>query len=224
MREDKGGSKLVNYPAIKLERRTGSECLVNANNVPISTLQDFWSWAYSDLISNTERGVFAEYLVACALGINHKTRISWDPFDLFCPEDSIVDGRKDHSETIQKGIRIEIKAAGYIQTWDQKKLSAINFSIRKAKKLDVKSGMYDGEAKRWSDVYVFCLHKHTNQATINPLDITQWDFYVISARALDKKVGDQKTISLKGLKAIDIKTCEYEQLKEKIIEAYEDTT
>ena len=108
MREDKGGGKLENYPAIKPERRTGSECLVDANNVPISTLQDFCSWAYSDLISNTERGVFAEFLVACALGINHKTRISWDPFDLFCPEDPIVDGRKYHSETIQNGIRIEV--------------------------------------------------------------------------------------------------------------------
>lgn len=28
---------------------------------------DFWSWAYSDLLNNTDRGVLAEYIVCSAL-------------------------------------------------------------------------------------------------------------------------------------------------------------
>lgn len=28
---------------------------------------DFWSWAYSDLLNNTDRGVLAEYIVHSAL-------------------------------------------------------------------------------------------------------------------------------------------------------------
>lgn len=27
------------------------------------TIKDFWTWAYSDLIDNTQRGVMAEFLV-----------------------------------------------------------------------------------------------------------------------------------------------------------------
>lgn len=32
------------------------------------TLGDFWSWAYSDLLSNGNRSVFAEFIVGIALG------------------------------------------------------------------------------------------------------------------------------------------------------------
>ena len=31
------------------------------------TIKDFWSWAYSDLLDNTQRGVMAEFLVYSSL-------------------------------------------------------------------------------------------------------------------------------------------------------------
>lgn len=31
------------------------------------TVNDFWAWAYSDLLNNTYRGVMAEFLVYCSL-------------------------------------------------------------------------------------------------------------------------------------------------------------
>ena len=34
-----------------------------------STVGDFWAWAYSDVLENTARGIFAEFLVGSALGI-----------------------------------------------------------------------------------------------------------------------------------------------------------
>ncbi len=33
-----------------------------------STIKDFWQWAYSDLVGNTDRGTLAEYIVAKAIG------------------------------------------------------------------------------------------------------------------------------------------------------------
>ncbi len=30
---------------------------------------DFWSWAYSDILSNRNRSIFAEFIVGSALGV-----------------------------------------------------------------------------------------------------------------------------------------------------------
>lgn len=44
---------------------------------------DFWAWAYSDVLSNQNRAVFAEFLVGCALGVTRDgTRREWDYIDL----------------------------------------------------------------------------------------------------------------------------------------------
>ncbi|MBD1846459.1 hypothetical protein H6F89_24140 [Cyanobacteria bacterium FACHB-63] len=39
------------------------------------TVQDFWAWAYSNILSNRNRSIFAEFLVAAALGLTHQPRI-----------------------------------------------------------------------------------------------------------------------------------------------------
>jgi hypothetical protein len=63
-------------------------------------LADFWSWAYSDVLSNGNRSVFAEFLVASALGITATPRREWDMVDL-----------RYHEK------KIEVKASGYVQSW-----------------------------------------------------------------------------------------------------------
>ena len=46
---------------------TGKEHLT-FNGTPISsTVLDYWSWAYSDLIRNVNRGAFAEFIVREAM-------------------------------------------------------------------------------------------------------------------------------------------------------------
>lgn len=47
----------------------GNAELKDTAGKPVHTLADFWSWAHSDLMGNTERGILAEYIVACSLGI-----------------------------------------------------------------------------------------------------------------------------------------------------------
>ncbi len=44
-----------------------------------------------------------------------------------------------------------------------------------------------------------CLLKNMNQNTINPLDLDQWDFYVLSRPELDNYKRSQHSITLKSL-------------------------
>lgn len=57
---------MAQLPAIQATRKSGKECFEGIGGE--HTLQDFWAWAFSDLVSNTERGKLAEYLVAKAMG------------------------------------------------------------------------------------------------------------------------------------------------------------
>ena len=192
------------YPAIEPERLTGEEAIIAPNGDKVGCLIDFWRWAYSDLVSNATRGALAEYLVACALDIHHTERISWDKYDLLTNE----------------GIAIEVKTSGYLQTWKQNSLSKPTFGIQPTYGWDSKSNEYDKEQKRQSDIYVFCLHKHTDQATINPLLLSQWEFYLMPTNVLNEKFGSQKTVTLSALKKAGAEVCEYENLRSRILELF----
>src|SRR5882762_236522 len=90
-----------------VRKRDPSTPIVGLND---AKLGDYWSWAYSDVLSNVNRSVFAEFLVARALGLDANPRIEWDAYDL------------NYS-----GIRIEVKAAGRLQSWKQRANSPIKF-------------------------------------------------------------------------------------------------
>lgn len=188
----------MNYPAISPNPLTGTEPLAN------TTLSTFWSWAHSNLMDNAERGILAEYFVHLAVGGISSTRTNWDRYDVMSPE----------------GISIEVKASGYIQTWAQEKLSAIQFSIRPTIALDEEKNNYVGEPTRQSDVYVFCVHKHIDQETINPLDPDQWVFFVLPTTVLNEKVGAQKTITLSRIKKLCALETNYSCLRTTIIDAW----
>lgn len=195
------------YPAIEPKRLTGEEPLVAPDGVQIGYLIDFWRWAYSDLVGNAERGALAEYIVACALGIHQSERISWDKYDL------ITDN----------GISIEVKTSGYLQTWEQKALSKPLFGIQPTYGWDSKTNQYDKEKKRQADIYVFCVHKHTDQETINPLIISQWEFYLMPTITINEKFGLQKTVSLSALINAGAELCDYHNLKDRIYQICQTT-
>lgn len=58
----------------------GSEQLIFKDKELGSSVLDFWSWAYSDLIRNVNRGAFAEFIVLEAMnnqsGITPPNRFS----------------------------------------------------------------------------------------------------------------------------------------------------
>ncbi|MBE6106020.1 hypothetical protein [Anaerovibrio lipolyticus] len=187
--------------ALDEDRKTGQECICDGHGVKISTVQEYWQWAYSSLLSNTERGNFAEYLVAVALGVADKTRISWDKYDLISPG----------------GVTVEVKASGYLQTWGQDKLTMPEFSIKPTKAWDYKTNQYDDISKRQAEVYVFCVHNYKcKDDGLNPLDLGQWEFYVLSTKILDENVPSQKRISLEKVKALGAVSTRFNELKDVI--------
>jgi len=143
-------------------RKTGFEEIISKNKT--ASVLDFWRWAFSDLVGNTERGTFAEYLVALACNVDKNIRISWNAYDL----------------DLENGIKVEVKSSAYIQTWKQSKLSTPIFKINKTFSWDYVENKYDNVKKRHADIYVFALLSHQDKKTINPLDTNQWDFFIIN--------------------------------------------
>ncbi|KXG77113.1 hypothetical protein [Thermotalea metallivorans] len=190
------------YPAVEIKKKSGDEQFLNAGD-DAYTLRDFWAWAYSDLVGNTERGRLAEFIVAMALGITEGISVSWDKYDLLSKE----------------GIRVEVKSSAYLQSWEQQSLSKISFGIQPTYGWDSVSNKFDAEKKHQSDVYVFCLLKHIDQDTLDPLDLSQWEFYVLPTAVLNKTVPEQKTITLNSLLDIGAKKCDYAVLYKTIRDA-----
>jgi len=171
-----------NLQAVETIMKTGKEPFIfNGDNLPINVLS-FWQWSTSELLGNALRGVLAEFIVASTIDVLDSPREEWDAYDL------ITKG----------GMKIEVKSSSYLQSWKQKELSKISFGIQPTKiweELDKRNI----EAKRQADVYVFCLLAHKDKTTVSPLDLSQWEFYVLNAKVLNDKVPLQKTISLSSL-------------------------
>ena len=94
------------------------------------------------------------------------------------------------------GTKIEVKSPAYVHSWYQKHLSNIQFGIRKTLEWLPEKNEFGKERKRQSDIYVFCLLTQKEKRQINPLDLDQWEFYVIPTSVLDSEFGDRQSISL----------------------------
>lgn len=167
----------ITFPALEIERKSGEERFREDGSKLDFNLLDFWQWSMSDLVNNATRGVLAEYIVARALGVStNGTRDFWAPYDLVTPEGDEV--------------RVEVKSSSYVQGWAQFRLSSISFGISPSHAWDYKTGGWGEEYKRQADVYVFALLAHRDKPTIDPMNLDQWRFYVLSTAALDEHFGD----------------------------------
>ncbi len=194
----------MNYGLIKHKIKSGEEPLkVEEKFLPFKLL-DFWKWSVSDLVSNTTRGVLAEFIVATAVNINFSIpRADWDAYDLTTPD----------------GIKIEVKSASFIQSWHQERLSKISFSIKPALHWDSKTGKQSKTRARHADVYVMCLLSTTDQEIINPLDLDQWEFYVLSVQEINNYERSRLMITLKSLEKLT-NSISYNQLDREIKNKY----
>ena len=150
------------------------------------TVLDYWRWAYSDLLSNTERGVLAEFIVGMLIGAIHRVRAAWDPVDL----------------QTAAGRGVEVKSSAYWQTWHQERPSRIQFSIRPARAWRPETNEFDEEPRRNADVYVFCVLGAPDRGRSDPLDLAEWQFFVAASARLDQQFGEQKTIGLASLATV----------------------
>ena len=158
--------------------------------------QEFLAWAYDDLLTNTTRGVLAEYIVAKALGIRDTKRVEWDHYDLEI-----------------NGVGVEVKSAAYVQSWEQTGPSVISFGIGPKTGWDARANTYAASPGRSAAVYVFCLLNGTDSHHVDPLDVEQWTFYVLPTSVLNREVPEQKTIRLGPLKDLGAHSCAYSELK-----------
>ena len=174
----------VDLGMVKAAKKTGEEKFMKDGKAEGFNLSEFWQWMASDFISNATRGILAEFIVGKALDIPLEIRAEWDPYDLeYCMK------------------KIEVKSGAYIQAWKQKKLSTISFGIGKTKAWDAKTNIREDDSRRQCDVYVFSVLKETDQKTINPMILDQWEFYIVPRTKIDS-LGEQATITLPRLKTL----------------------
>ena len=180
-------------PPIPVIRRNGTEPIIGTEHL---RLKHFWEWSASDLMSNATRGILAEFLVAAAIGKSDGVRSEWDAFDL----------------QTTSGLKLEVKSSAYLQSWYQRDLSKITFSIPPTRAWNAETNRYALKAQRQADVYVFALLHHKEQDTINPLDLSQWTFFVVSRKRLECVGPKRKSVGLAQLLKIRPRVSAFHEL------------
>ena len=188
--------------AMALESLSGQEQLVASAEPPVR-LVDYWRWSGSELMSNTERGVLAEFLVAIALGVQDQPREEWGNFDL----EATLNGRRT---------RLEVKSSAERQSWKGKPRSYHSFHIGKT---GDSWGELSGK-RRWADVYVFCILKNLHATSqLQALDSRNWEFLVLPTATIERERPEQKTIRAGPLREVGAVSCSYGELAGVIAEA-----
>ena len=161
---------------------------------------DFWRFHYSNIYSL--HGEIAEFVVARALGVTESQNSEyWTLWD-----------------TTYRNKRIEVKATAYYHLWN----SNGNISKQRTFGITKANGSYDpansgnNEFCRQNDIYVFCLNTGETRETSNPLNLNNWEFYVVPTVVIDEKCGDNKTISLGKIKKLGFFAKRYNELKKEI--------
>ncbi|MFD1722385.1 hypothetical protein [Amnibacterium endophyticum] len=161
-----------------IERLSGEERFTGLE----ASVREFWRFALGDPRMNNARGYLAEFLVARALAISNPQRIEWAEYDVLLDD-----------------IRIEVKSSAYLQAWEQRHLSRITFSGLKGTPYNPRSG-YDPAGRQYNaEVYVFGVQTALTHDAYDPLDVSQWEWYVLP-RSVLAHLG-QATISLTTLRA-----------------------
>ena len=154
-------------------------------------LTEFQRWAAGNLVDNRNRGIFAEWLVSQALDAIGETdvRKEWDAVDVRFG-----------------GLAIEVKASGLSQTWNQSASSTPRFDVAPQKtawNADTDDWVAYDPPQRTADVYVFCLLAYKgDKRMLNPLDLSQWEFYVVKTSEIDRIFGERSSISINRIKEL----------------------
>lgn len=165
-----------------------------------TTVGEFWAWAYSDILSNTGRAVFAEFVVGRALGVTDAPRVEWDAVDLRYGDKTI-----------------EVKSSAYIQSWHREEdpLSQISFDLKERLSWDAATNTYRVEPSRAADCYVFCVYTETVWSRVHVLDVDGWEFYVVPTERINRQLGSQKTAALSTIQRL-AEPVGYDQIEERV--------
>lgn len=192
-----------NYTAVHLQPRQPKEPFIYNGKSAGFSLLDFWIWLGSNVLNNTLRGQIAEYIVTQATGAEVPAiYVEWESVDIMTPQ----------------LIKIEVKSAAYFQSWHQDKPSKISFKIKKTRPWNNETNQREKTPRRSAHVYVFCLLANKDRNTINPLDLSQWKFYILPTTVINSRLGNQKTVGLSRLKELGAKIVNYNQIHDTILQ------
>ena len=149
------------------------------------TIKDYWQWTYSDLIISENRSSFGLFLIAQALELTKIPRINWGEVDLR-----------------YKRKKVSVKINSRIQGWKQSKSKRIVFEIPKKKGWHAKKPDSLTFRNREADLFIFGLHTEKQVKKANLLDLSQWEFYVVSTTVLDLNYPSKNKIGIRQLKSI----------------------
>ena len=192
---------MQNLSRLRPSRKSGQEHFRYDGQDLNFALLDFWQWAVSDLVSNATRGRLAEYIVGRALGIaGEGVRDEWAAYDLVTPE----------------GFRIEVKSAAYLQSWHQRQYSTVLFNVCPSRAWDPETNLRAAESKRQAQIYVLALLAHQEKATLDPMDLDQWLFYVVPSVVLNARTRSQHSITLASLTKLGVPPIRFADLRDAV--------
>ena len=177
-------------------RKTGNEKFVCNGRELNMTLLDFWQYSYSQIYDLQDS--IAEFIVSKALGEDSPVnKDSWTLFDI-----------------LYRDCRVEIKETAYYHAFNKegKVSESRTFGIAEAySKYKDKTS----ELARQSEVYVFCLITGKDKESGDPLNLDNWEFYIIPTSVINEKCKKNKSISLGRVRKLAQKT-EYGDIKKAI--------
>lgn len=165
------------------------------------TMLDFWKFQYSNIYNMQE--YIAEFIVAKALGLNTAHNQDWwTLYDIF-----------------YRNKRIEVKETSYYHAWneDGKCSRQRTFGITKANSAYENEGT-ENHYERQNDIYVFCLNTGETRDSSYPLELSNWEFYIVPTSVINEKCNDQKRISLGRIKNMGFTAKRYSEIKATIDE------
>lgn len=176
----------------------GNEKFIINNNELEFSLLDLWQSKYSNIYNMQE--VIAEFIVEKALGIDKTQNTDyWTLYDI-----------------LYRDYRIEIKQTSYYHPWNEKgKISKVRrFGITMANS-NYETPEKENKFERQNDIYVFCLNTGESKVTSNPMNLNNWEFYIVRTKTINEQCGNNKTIGINKVRKIS-KQVTYDKIKETI--------
>jgi len=174
-------------------RMSGSTAFEGIEGV---TLADFWTWAFSDLAGERTLDTLSEFVVGLALENLERARSG------------------SAMPMTYLGKRIEIRAAGWNGNLDEWSLNNIRFDISPEFARE-KEGKETGSWRRQAECYVFCLYMQAGSNQGGPLNVGNWEFYVVERESLDERLGPKRRVKLMEVCRMTMPLC-HEHLRDAV--------
>jgi hypothetical protein len=183
---------------IKIDVNENMKFIFDDNDTGL-TLLDFWKFRYCNIFDLQES--IAEFIVAKALGKETADNLEyWTLYDI------------DY-----RGKRVEVKETSYYHPWnkDGKVSMQRTFGITKANS-SYGDKTHENRYERQNDVYVFCLNTGFTAEESYPLNLNNWEFYIVPTKVINEKCENQKTVSLQRIKQLGFEAKRYDEIRQTI--------